>query len=231
MAFACDFSHIEETSATFNGTFTGGDSGYSGYRYVRLTVDGVGTYQVRSSSAGGSISIFSKVISGLEPSTRYTWDAQLGYVDGGSIIWLDLYDSGSFTTLSSGVDIDPWYWNRSNGSASSSETSDAYSVLLGDLPANYFSHLVWNDLVDKVYEMRSALGYTWDTANGKYPTRSGCYVSAGDTLSARIYNGVRYNIGSVKTTGITDRQSGDRITGTLIVTLTDVLNDIINNGV
>lgn len=227
MAFSCDFSHIDDTSANFDGVFTGGDPGFSGYRYVKLTIDGDGTYQIRSSASGGSTSIFSRVISGLDPGTKYTWEAQLGYDSGGNIIWLDVYDSGSFVTTGGSLNVDPWSWTSSNGEATAVMTRNAYSVINGEMTADNFSHYVWNDLVAKTLEMRQAKGYSWDTANGKYPTASGCRVSAGETLSASKYNGVRYNIGSVLSTGVTDRSPGDIITGNLFTKLTDTLNEII----
>lgn len=128
----------------------------------------------------------------------------------------------------SGLDVALWSWTSSNGAASAAQTRNAYSVLEGSLPTENFSYKVWNDIVDKASEVRSAKGYTWDTVSGKYFSVSGCKVSQGDSLTAKKYNSVRYNIGSMKGTGITDRSRGDVIYGTYIVTLTDVLNDIIN---
>ena len=98
MAFSASFSSITETSARFRASFTGGDSGFSYYRYVRLDIDR-DTYEIRSDSVGGASSSFSETIRGLDPGTTYDWEAQLGYEDAsGSITWLSIYDSGSFTT-------------------------------------------------------------------------------------------------------------------------------------
>lgn len=229
MAFYGDFYRVTTNKAEFEASFTGGDASYAEYRYVKLTVDGDGTYQIRSNSRGGANSTFEETITGLDPGTRYYWEAQLGYVSSGSIVWLDLYDSGSFTTEEETINVDPWSWTSSNGSASSSQTRTAHNVLMGTETADRFSHLVWNDLVDKAYEVRSARGYTWDTDGGNYPSVSGCKVSAGETLSARKYNGVRYNIGSILSTGIFDQSPGDKITGYKIYHLTEVLNEIIND--
>ena len=90
MAFSASFSSITETSARFRASFTGGDSGFSYYRYVRLDIDR-DTYEIRSDSAGGSSSSFSETIRGLDPGTTYDWEAQLGYEDAsGSITWLSI---------------------------------------------------------------------------------------------------------------------------------------------
>ena len=228
MAFSAGFDRITENSADFYADFTGGDASFSGYRYVRLDVAG-DTYQIRSNRAGGSSSSFDETITGLEPGTRYSWEAQLGYNDGTGMTWLDIYDSGSVTTDEPAVTIEPWSWTRSNGSATNAQTQRAYDVIMGNITADNFAHEVWNDLVDKVAEMRSAKGYTWDRAGGTYPSASGCKMYAGDRLTADAYNGVRYNIGSVESTGIYDQSPGDPITGYKIYHLTEVLNIIIDN--
>ena len=142
-------------------------------------------------------------------------------------MWLDVYDEGSFTTDTATVPIEPWSWTSSNGEATRTQTQNAYKVLTGDLEASNFSHYVWNDLVAKVLEMREAKGHTWDTGGGQYLSASRCRVAAGDSLSAEIYNAVRYNIGSELSTGIYDQDPGDEITGYKIDHLTEVLNEII----
>lgn len=229
MAFNAGFRNIGENEADFWADFTGGDSSFSGYRYVGLTLNGSRYYEIRSNEKGGSSSTFDDTITNLTAGTRYTWEAQLGYDDGSGVVWLDLYDSGSFTTDEPAVTIEPWSWTRSNGAATNAQTQRAYDVIMGNITADNFAHEVWNDLVDKVAEMREAKGYTWDRAGGTYPSASGCKMSAGDRLTAAAYNGVRYNIGSVFSTGISDQSPGDPITGYKIYHLTDILNRIIDD--
>ena len=229
MAFSAGFRNIGETDADFYADFTGGDSSFSGYRYVDLVLNGNRAYNIRSNERGGGSSSFDETITDLTPGTRYSWEAQLGYDDGTGTTWLEIYDSGSFTTDEPVVQIDRWSWTRSNGSATNLQTQRAYDVLMGDITADNFAHEVWNDLVDKVAEMRSAKGYTWDRAGGTYPSASGCKLYAGDRLTADAYNGVRYNIGSVESTGFYDQSPGDQITGYKIYHLTEVLNIIIDN--
>ena len=229
MAFSAGFRNIGETDADFYADFTGGDSSFSGYRYVDLVLNGNRAYNIRSNERGGGSSSFDETITDLTPGTRYSWEAQLGYDDGTGTTWLEIYDSGSFTTDEPVVQIDRWSWTRSNGSATNLQTQRAYDVLMGDITADNFAHEVWNDLVDKVAEMRSAKGSTWDRAGGTYPSASGCKMYAGDRLTADAYNGVRYNIGSVESAGIYDQSPGDQITGYKIYHLTEVLNIIIDN--
>ena len=229
MAFSCEFYDIGETDAYFDAVFTGGDSSFTEYRYVKLSVDGR-TIQIRSKSAGGSSSYFSYHLTGLDEDTRYSWTAQLGY-DAGGIVWMDVYDNGSFRTEAAPLpQVEPWDWNSSNGSASATQTRNFYQSLLGNRSADNMSHLVWNDFVDKVAEMRSALGMSWgrtDIDGTSLPSASGCKVDAGETLSANKYNGVRYNIGSVMSSGIGKQDRGDKITGNLITILASTLNSII----
>lgn len=229
-SFSASFSNVTQTSALFRATFSGGDSAFGGWRYVELVITGDDTYLIRSSSSGGSSSSFSKTISGLSPSSSYRWTATLGYDTGSGIQWLTLTDSGILYTESAGLGIQPWFWTKSNGEATTVMTQNAYDVLNGRLPASNFSHYVWNDLVDKVNEMRRAKGYTWDTAYGKYPTYSGCKLYAGDSLSAKIFNAVKYNVGSINPT-FADVSSGDIIYGKYFTILTEKLNQIIEGDV
>ena len=139
--------------------------------------------------------------------------------------------TGSSTvTIKSTSNITSWSWTSSNGSASDKQTQIAYEILQGLRPtSDGFSHLVWNDLVNKVAEIRSAKGLGWDENIGGIPylAKGQCYVSSGQTLSADIYNSVRFQVGSIKGTQITDRTTGDEILGYYITRITDVLNEII----
>lgn len=228
--FSAGFSSVTQTTAVFQATFSGGDAGYGGWRYVELVITGDDTYLITSQKAGGGTSTFYKKITGLSPSSSYRWTATLGYESGSGIQWLTLTDSGILYTESAGLGIQPWFWTKSNGEATTVMTQEAYDVLWGRLPASEFSHYVWNDLVDKVYEMRRAKGYSWDTASGRYPSYAGCKLYAGDVLSAKIFNGVKYNVGTINPT-FSDVQSGDRIYGQYFTILTDRLNEIINGEV
>ena len=128
------------------------------------------------------------------------------------------------------IPVDLWSWSSSNGSASSSQTRAAYNVLMGNSTTDNFSYKVWNDFVDKVSETRLAvLGKDWSVAGNSYLSKSRCYVYQGDTLSADIYNSVKYNIGSLRSTGIQDVSRGDKLTGYHIIHIADVLNDLISD--
>lgn len=227
MAFSASFSSITEASARFRASFTGGDSGFSYYRYVRLDIDR-DTYEIRSDSVGGASSSFSETIRGLDPGTTYDWEAQLGYEDAsGSITWLSIYDSGSFTTDSTAPAIDLWSWSSSNGEASSSQTRAARNAMDNEEPAENFPHEVWNDIVNKVQEALDASGLSWERSSSQGATlsRSGCLMSSGDTLlTAAMYNSVKYQIGQGNGSDGIYVDLEDEFTWSHIESLTDYLN-------
>lgn len=225
---AVTISSITATSAYFKLVFSASSSS-DATRYVKLWL-GTSLYDTIERTTSSTTVTFSTTISGLKANTTYTWTAMLGWYkeDGTQDDLSEHKVSGSFTTLETKLDMEKWSWEKSNGEATTSMTKKAYQVLHGNRDPSEFSHYVWNDLVAKAAEMRSQKGYTWDTDYGNYPTASGCKVSAGETLSAKKYNGVRYNIGSVRATGISNVSPGDQITGYHIERLTDVINNIID---
>lgn len=196
-------------------------------RYVKLWVDG-DLYKTIKKTTTSTTVTFSTTISGLSAGTPYDWTAMLGYYDsGGTAHDLSAHEvSGSFTTLSAVLNVDPWSWTSSNGEATTTMTKNAYNVVQGTMSADNFSHYVWNDLVDKVMEVRAAKGYTWDSNGGT--TQSGAKVVSGETLSAKKFNSLKYNIGTMRGT-FADVSPGDEILGSYFTRLTDVLNDIIAN--
>ena len=82
----------------------------------------------------------------------------------------------------------------------------------------------WNDFLDRVEEFV-------DYYNNKYgvsvPSVLSHKMTSGDrTLTATRFNGVRSSIGSMNSTGITDRVSGDLVLGSYFITLSQKLNGI-----
>lgn len=219
--FSFSISNVTDTSATIR-VYPGGS--YTRYRvFVRLSsVPSDVTYDTTVSAS----SVFSRTVGGLEPGTSYTANVA-GVIGTVSDQWAG---AQTFTTDESAPvpSVEPWSWTASNGAATAGQTQAAYAILQGNSPADGFSHLVWNDLVDKVEEMRGALGGVWDTVGGSYLTAAACKASAGDTLRAEAYNSVKVNIGNIQSTGIQDVSPGDEITGYHIIHLTDVLNSILS---
>lgn len=83
-------------------------------------------------------------------------------------------DSGGDSGDDSGGDdylqgsLDYWDWSYSNGSASVYETEQAFYAVYEKTYVRDFSHLVWNDLVNKVMYILNYLGYVWNDYYGTY---------------------------------------------------------------
>lgn len=90
------------TTAELSGRFTGGQSSYSYQRYIRVSIDGYGSFDVYSAEYSGGENTFTRSISGLSPGTTYSWSATLYVrVTGG---WgpTSYTNSGAFTTQGDG---------------------------------------------------------------------------------------------------------------------------------
>lgn len=146
--------------------------------------------------------------------------------------WM-LSERSEVVQASSGTDVTLWTWTDRNYSdgATKAQTTQFYSVLHGNSdPTNGFSYKVWNDIVRKTEEVVEANGMTWSNKYGLGPEK--CKATANEAVSAKKYNEVRFNIGSIKSTKEEGKPStvveaGDNIYGYHFQRLTDVLNLII----
>ena len=139
---------------------------------------------------------------------------------------------GSAKTESLG--IDPWDWNSSNGSATAAQTRAAYNAVTNQGRLNNFSYLVWNDMVDKVWEIAQAAlkkshpdeTPSWNINNGNCLSYGNTKMSATDkVLTALRFNSLKYNIGYIYPTGISDVFKGDVVLGSYFTTLTQRMNE------
>ena len=127
----------------------------------------------------------------------------------------------------SGTSVSKWSWTTSNGSASATETSAAYSAVLYKQITTNFSHKVWNDLVDKVNAILVAKGLSWDTY---YATLSSTKMnSAPYELTAVKFNSLRNNLKFVYDSGISKVDQGDDVLGSYFITLAQSINNAIDN--
>ncbi len=172
------------TSVTFR--VTGLTKGQYVQLYVRLES---GSNAVISESYTASGSSLTRSFSGLSPGTDYAANVKVG-ATGSSATWLG---KKSFTTKGeSKPSVDKWSWNRSNGSASASQTMAAYSAVTSKGLTSSISYLVWNDMVDKVDELVRAFGKSWNSG----------YASLGSTrmssynkdITAVRFNSLRLNL-------------------------------------
>lgn len=122
---------------------------------------------------------------------------------------------------------DYWSWHSSNGSATASQTAAAYKAVRNGGRTKNFNYLVWNDLVDKIYEVRGAAGYTWNTRFASYAATR---MTASDkTLTATRFNSARYNIGVLVSTGIQEKETGDDVIGSYFLTISNCINLFIDS--
>ena len=135
---------------------------------------------------------------------------------------------GAITIKASSIDVEPWSWSATT------ERENFYDVLYGNLPAEprYLSHNVWNDLVDKVYELIVATNSNYGGQWNQYyiSTPEGAHVSRGETLSALKFNATRLNLDLVQDTYLPTVSRNDPILPSYFITLTNVINDVIENG-
>lgn len=156
---------------------------------------------------------------GLTPSTTYNI-----YVEIDTINWTTpvvLY--GAITTVAAAVK--KWSWIESNGNATALQTQIAYGAITNKGAVSDFSYLVWNDLVDKVLEARRSRGWDWNNNYADYGSTKMSYYDK--TLTAARFNAVRYNIGSMYSTGIQEVYTNDTVYGSYFITLVNSLNNAI----
>lgn len=170
------------------------------------------------STLGGKISSGGTyTFSGLKAGTTYNISVSITAPGWTRVVELDT------TAETDSPSIEPWSWSRSNGNASASQTSAAYSAVRNNGSLSSFSHLVWNDMVDKVREILDAKGLAWSNNFASY---SATKMSYGDkVLTAARFNSLRYNIGLHYSTGINTVRTGDTVYGWYFTTLANCINN------
>lgn len=213
--FVARFTVSFATSGTISFYGTGDDDSY-GYISESSAFDSTNggpktpLAQDDDSGSGRNFKIDYAVEAG---QTYYLWARMFGLTRKGSVT----------------VHIDPpkkqiksWHWLIQNVNAPEWMTSAAYNAITNSGPVSDFRYQVWNDLVKKVIECKTAAGVSW---NAKYLTQNNTLMTDTDkTLTAARFNSLRYNIGIHASTGLTDVYKGDTVYGWYFTTLTDALN-------
>lgn len=120
-----------------------------------------------------------------------------------------------------------WSWSVSNGSATDTQTQNAYSAVTYKTAVTNFSYLVWNDMVDKLKATLDSVGENWDST---YATYDNTKMSSSDKiLTATKFNSLRLNIGSHSSTGISTKYKDEYVYGSYFITLANCLNNWINS--
>lgn len=129
--------------------------------------------------------------------------------------------------------MEKWSWNASNGSASATQTSNAYNAIVNRKATTNFSHIVWNDMVDKVKELTENSSGYWDTSYASYANTK--MNSSPYKLTATIFNSLRNNLEVVGDslslgyrTDIGKVEPGERVKGDYFLTLAGYINACID---
>ena len=174
-------------------------------------------------SSGGNVTF-----SGLQSGTQYG-------------VYCEVYHNSELLTSKQGyvttntgssVIIPTWYWYRSNGSASATQTEAALNAIQNKRSTLNFSHLVWNDIVNKAKAISNLAVGWWDS---DYATYSDTLMTTEPyELTADMFNSLRNNleiiaqyVGMGYKTGIGKVSPGDKVYGDYFDTLTEYMNDCI----
>lgn len=234
----------QDSSGSFSIScyISGLDSKYSYTRTVVWYLDSAeyGTSTIPANTSSGGFFTFLN----LEPETDYYIEAKIILSDTGNEVWVPgiTQSTGEHVTPGPGpqpTTVDYWDWEASNGSASASATKNAYTAITTGGETTSFSHLVWNDMCDKIGEIRNAMGmdYGWTNRDGNY---SETVMNKNDTvLTAARFNALRLNIddavgwanseygASISKTGYNKTYKGETVYGSYFIRLADKMNEII----
>ena len=203
------------TNSSIKVRVTGLDTSYNASnRYIDWWLydeygDEVDSELGKSVSANASSTSY-VTFSGLDADTKYEVVYELFYsstesgeVDasavGSEIIWTDEKE----------IDIAHFSWTTAKTSGGS------FNVTAAE----------WNRLINKVIEVYDARG-GYDTVDTRYPMTK---VSSGDVFTAERFNEVRYAIGSLYSTGISEKNAGDIIYASDLNQLATSINKAIDN--
>lgn len=180
-------------------------------------------------SSGGAFTF-----SGLSAGTSYDIVVVIEFTEHPSYANVRLEETVETESASSAAP-DPWDWFSSNGNASASLTRSSYYALQDKDETISFSRIVWNDMCDKIVEVREYLGFSsWNNTYGTYEdTKMGYYDR---TLTAKRFNALRYNVdtaidaaglGNSQKTKINIVKSGQPVYARYFTTITDCINKLI----
>lgn len=190
--------------------------------YYRKTSSSTGTYYPSETTYLDLSSYSSRdyTFSGLDEETEYTINVRYASSSAGDN--RDWLTAQTETTKSSLV---LWYWNASNGSATATQTSNAYTAVTSKGYTTSFSYLVWNDMCNKVKEVLDKKGYAWNTDYGL--TLSQTLMSSSDkVVTAARWNTLNYNVRRrYDTSSFQAVSTGDIVYGSYFTSLMTTVNN------
>lgn len=159
-------------------------------------------------------------LSGLEPNTTYV------------VNYEGINDYGAGGYMSSGVSFTTkslyWSWEASNGSATDSQTQAAYYAITNNGKLTDFSYLVWNDMCECILAVMKIKGHSWVSSSYGLTFDETLMTYSDKYMTAARFNSLRYNVGRIYSTGISEVSKGDIIYGSYFVDLMDKVNEWID---
>ena len=251
-----DWATADETfNASYPRSFTGLNSGttYTLYGYVQVASGGwwsagsftittdilipVTPFSLSTSTSGLNATFYYSV----DSNTTYveidrSWDSVLSYSHGGGS-WSITYQVPNYSTNYS--------WRIRAGNSQGVSSWSSYQSFRSDDPPrpsdwnwtttenNAFnnngltttlSYTRWNDFVFRVNDFVYYYNLKYGSST---PNPLSALMTSGDrTLTATRFNTVRFSIGSMFSTGITNRNTGDTVFGSYFITLRNSLNNV-----
>lgn len=157
----------------------------------------------------------------------------------GEVLWKENITDASWTsfgtttwTTDKKTEVEEWNWTISNGSATAEQTYTAYRGITEFSDAwwvGHFHYLVWNDLVNKAYEVITDRSGTWNTT---YATLAETRMTASDTeITTKRWNSLWWNLAQYVSTGFsTAKVVGDKLYGEDLITIAQAVNNAIWRG-
>ncbi len=124
--------------------------------------------------------------------------------------------------------IDEFDWDISNGSASATLTQKAYETLVNKGKVKDFSHLVWNDMVDKLNEVIEAEGYSWESDVATLARTK--MTSTDRAMTAVRFNSFAGNMVGYGLSSWTSVKKGDPTIAQTFLDLVDTMNGYIREN-
>lgn len=175
-------------------------------------------------TATSSVMVFE--FGGLSPNTNYAVNVRS--VPAGGTLHNAPWIGTRYFTTDPESNVDEWDWTISNGSATAAQTQLAYAAITGNGPLTDFSYLVWNDMVNKTYEVVADRNGEWNTT---YGTLAETLMSATDKhMTARRFNAIVWNLAQYKTPSVTRKNQGDPMLGSYFIELANSINNTIYRG-
>lgn len=167
-----------------------------------------------NASSGGAFTF-----SGLTAGTSYDITASINAPGWSSKVTLETSAS------TDDASIEPWDWNSSNGNASASQTKAAYNAVTNRGRTTSFSYLVWNDMVNKVNEIVTGNGKSWDSS---YASLAATRMSdTSKKITAARFNSLATNLNRFSYSKISMVSKGGIIYGRYFTQIASAINSCV----